>query len=711
LHTLRASKTEGSPPWPATAPAVPRHVVEVLVRGLSPRVEDRWPSMEPLLETLARPLTGRPSRWWIGMMGLGVVPLVGVGLYAGNQAQQGVQPCTDAPARLAEVWSPPRREQVRAAILGVQRPYSAAAWEYVREALDGYAAAWTSMHTEACEATAIHGVQSQHVLDLRMRCLERGAVELGAAAETLAGADEALVLEAPAVVGHLPPLSRCADTDALDAEVEPPLPAEAEAVEQARLALARARSRNRADRLDEASALLREAEAAVDGVEYGPVRTEIARLSGDIAVGQGQYDDASDFMREAVTLALRWEQRDELFEASMELMRLTAVNRGQPREGLLYWPFVAGQFRGDSFREARARSFHAGVLGAGGRLADAEREHRAALVAFEHSGSTDALRLSRMRSELGATLLDQGRNAEAESEYRVALEELEHSVGLDHPRATTARQGLAAALRGQGKTAEAAIEDREAYRMLLAALGPEHPRVAKALTGVAISLSIEGKLEESEAAFRKAALIRENALGPKHPRVASAWSNVGTVMLEQGKVEEAVPVLRRTVPVLEEALGPEHPKTLATRMSLATALQRLRHPETEAELREILGLQLESSGPDHPHTAIIRRVLAKELLLTDRAAEALVFAEQAWKVHDQENANPTTRARSAFVLAQVLWVVSHPARDRQRAVQLAEDARRVLAAAEQKSDSVDEVEQWQRDHRVPRAGRDPDGPR
>lgn len=69
IAELHLAKLEGPPPWPTSAPSVPRRIVKAVQRGLSTDPADRWPSMEDLLAALATEPT-RPRRWWLGL-GLG----------------------------------------------------------------------------------------------------------------------------------------------------------------------------------------------------------------------------------------------------------------------------------------------------------------------------------------------------------------------------------------------------------------------------------------------------------------------------------------------------------------------------------------------------------------------------------------------------------------------------------------------------------------
>ena len=126
----------------------------------------------------------------------------------------------------------------RVAVLATEVPYAEQVWERTAADLDRYASEWTAMHIEACEATTLRGEQSVRVMDLRMACLHRARMSLEAATDVLASADAEVVARAHAVMAGLRPVSRCADVAALQADVDPPMPAEADAVQELRRKLA-----------------------------------------------------------------------------------------------------------------------------------------------------------------------------------------------------------------------------------------------------------------------------------------------------------------------------------------------------------------------------------------------------------------------------------------------------------------------------------------
>src|SRR5262249_46647386 len=144
---------------------------QALLRGLSVRPDDRFPSMEALLETLqADPVFHRRKRWIVA--GIAAVAVAGAaGLVVASSLRR-AQLCSGGPARMAGVWDDARRGEVDRALLGSKAPYAEDAVGGVRRVLDGYATDWLREYRQACTATRLQGEQSEQVLDRRMGCLE-----------------------------------------------------------------------------------------------------------------------------------------------------------------------------------------------------------------------------------------------------------------------------------------------------------------------------------------------------------------------------------------------------------------------------------------------------------------------------------------------------------------------------------------------------------
>ncbi|MEM9461258.1 MAG: serine/threonine-protein kinase [Myxococcota bacterium] len=727
---LVSSKLEGPPPWPTAGPAVPRRIVDALRRGLAPDPGDRWPSMERLLDALAWDPRRRRTVWLQGLMGATVLGLGGTTLYLGSR-ESAPPPCTGAREQLAGVWDEARQTEVLAAVLAVDQAYAPAVWERTARELDTYAEQWASMHQQACEATTVRGERSPRMLDLRMRCLDRASVDLQTTVDTLAAVDEAVVQRAHELVAGLRPLSRCADTAALEAEVEPPLPHEAEAVEAIRLELSRSESLERVGRYDAARAAVEEAAAALEGLDYAPIRTEVRLREGLVLEHLGEYEASEAALDAALALAARWRQHEAMATAASGLLYVVGYQRRQA-EGLRYWSIAEGLSHGRPQLEALARNNRALVLGTRGEHERAEAEHRRVLALYTEIHGSEHPRVAAARNNLAIALAQQGELAEAEAEFRAAFELrkqtlgpahphtlLSHGnvanvlaeqgdlpgaeseiravllmrqqvLGLDHISVAHTRNNLGGILAGQGKYEQAEAEIRAAIGPIEQLHGPLHPDVAMTRFQLGAVLKDQGRLDEAEVELRTAITRWSERLGAGHPDVARGRGNLSGVLLAQGRLDQAEVEARAALEIRVEALGPEHPAVATSRHALADVLRaRGEFARAEAEFRVALEVGEQARGADHPDTQSTRLELVAVLLELEREDEALPLAERAWTHGQRDQASPASRGEAAFVLARVLAAVGGSARAPARALarapararELAEDARRSFIAA------------------------------
>ena len=588
-------------------------------------------------------------------------------------------------------------------MLGIDAPYAEGVWERTRDAIDNYAERWAQMHVGACEATAVRAEQSEEVLDLRMACLQRAKVELAATADVLARADAEVVRRAHELVAELPMVSRCADVEALEADVEPPLAEELDKVEVVRGHIAAADAARRAGQYALAQQEIKAAEQALEALEYGPIRTEVARANGAILEVIGEYDAAARTFEDALDLATRWQQRRQMAMISSRLLNVLGAKLQHFDEAERYRVLAEMLAKGDIGLEARFRVYLGAVLRAQGEHAAAETEFRQALALRQQAATPDPVAIATARQSLANALYSQGKYKEAEAEHRHALEEVESSLAADHPQVAAVRESLGNDLMARGQLEAAEDEFRRALEIREQALGEHHADVASVQNNLGNALFLQGKPVEAEERYRRALAIQTEALGPDHPHVGMSHGNVGNALSMQGQHAQAEAAYRRALGIQEAALGPEHPEVAGTRHNLANALQSQgRLPEAETEYRAALSLRQALLGPEHPSVAgsynnvgyvlqaqgkhveadaayrqalsvglaalgsdhqfvgKVRTNLAITLLDTGGIDEAETLAGLAWTRRRRDDVPLDQRAEAAFVYARALAATGDP---------------------------------------------------
>jgi tRNA A-37 threonylcarbamoyl transferase component Bud32/tetratricopeptide (TPR) repeat protein len=212
--TLADNVTHGVVDKPDAKTDVPGWVHAIAMRGIAHDPEARFPSMSAVADALAAD-PGRTRR----RIAAGVVAaaaIAGVAALVGSRLGSHDQACTGADARLAGVWDDGVRAAIAKSFAGANVPYAESSAQRVTAILDGYRATWIDMRTDACRATRVRGEQSEHVLDLRVACLDDRLDEVRALTSRLtATADAAVVEHAVDAATALAPVTACADSNAL----------------------------------------------------------------------------------------------------------------------------------------------------------------------------------------------------------------------------------------------------------------------------------------------------------------------------------------------------------------------------------------------------------------------------------------------------------------------------------------------------------------
>ncbi|MBL8975317.1 MAG: tetratricopeptide repeat protein, partial [Myxococcales bacterium] len=505
-------------------------VHEAVVRGLHVDPARRWPDMTSLLAALGRDPARRRRKiaWRIGGAAL-VVGSVVAGLRARELAGA---VCSGAAAQLVPVWNEQRADEVRAAFAATELSYAPTTAGHAIAGLDAYARAWTTAHTQACEATALRQEQSQELLDRRMACLDERRAALRALVGVLVAADAAVVERAVQAVAGLPRQEPCADVTYLQARVRPPDdPAAALQVERTREQLSQAHALALAGRFTGAGQIVDAAVTQAEGLGYGPLLAAALRLRGELRGAEGRYAEAEAALRGA---------------------------------------YVAARGAGDGEQAAAAATMLVGVTGSLARF-EAGKLWRE-VAGAEVVGSADPLAPADLAFKTGSMAIREGDYARAEAETTRALQLREAVVGPEDSSLIVVLTQLGAALEKQGKYAAAGEHQRRALAIGEATLGPEHPLVAAAADNVGAILQAEGRYEEALTLHLRALHLRERVFGREHLQVAESLNNLGIVSESLGRAGESEGYFRRELAIQEKHLGPVAPAVALSHTNLGAIL-------------------------------------------------------------------------------------------------------------------------------------------
>ena len=446
---------------PESSP-VPAGLWSVLRRTVSPRPEDRFPDMHAVLAALQHYVDRRRRRW----LAIAAGPVLAAGLTAwvvtgeSEVRATGVDLCSGAEVRVAEVWRPQVREAIAARFDAVGADYVAATWAAVETELDEYTRAWAQQHRDACEATRLRGEQSEAILDLRMACLDRRLQEVEVVTRTLLDADAGVVEHAVSTVHALGWLGACTDLDALQSRVRLPNdPQLRSQIEAGHAALTEARILDAAGRYAEALAIADDVASRSEASEHPPLAAEAALRRAVALEGRGEFSAAEAALLDG--LALAEASRDEVVAADawLRLVWIVGVelNRGDEGEAWLRLAEAAVErLGGDPIREATLVHNRAGLRLGQGRNELALADYQAALDAqIAVLGSEDPA-VARTSNHIANALINLGRFDEAWTYAERSLELRVATLGADHPLVAACYNNMAVIRLRQGRPEEAA---------------------------------------------------------------------------------------------------------------------------------------------------------------------------------------------------------------------------------------------------------------
>jgi len=567
---------------------IPGYVRRAVLRGLSLRPDERFPSMEVLLSRLVEP-AGRAVRGWAAVTGLAALAAIGFTYRGWADRREAL--CGGAESKLSKVWDGSTQKGIEAAFLATQKPFAAETWRKVHEVLERYAQGWGAMHVDACQATRVRGEQSEAVLSLRMACLDKRLKEFGALTEQFSQADDKVLERAMDAVNALSRLEPCADPEELSNGLRPP-DAPSAKVELAMLQaqVAQARALNESGRY---KAGLQTAQAAVAGTRklgYRPLLAEALMVQGWLLDHLDDMKGAEKSFVEAVWAAEAGRDDEVKVLAASSLVQNVGNQQMRPVEGHLW----AGLARATLNRLGGRDDLYVNLALSEGNMLASEGKYPMALGSYQH-----ALELSRralpvehpwvaaIYENIGTTQAALGNRPGAIEALKKAVELNERIHGPQHPSTASSHNNLASALLEEGDARGALENAQNALEVWTARLGPDHREVAVAHNNVGTALAMLGRYGEALDHHVRALAIKEKTLPKNHPGLGYALEGMGHAYLQLGRPQDAVPVLERAV-----ALKNPDPVLMAhARFHLAQALTRANSRPRERERARVLAVQ------------------------------------------------------------------------------------------------------------------------
>jgi eukaryotic-like serine/threonine-protein kinase len=592
-HTLSAGSAEaGSALAEPLIHEPPRHVRvppwlrRAVLRGLALKPEERFPSMEALLEALSQGQR-RVRRWRLA----GAAALLGAALASGGAvAYQRSQVCTSAPSLMAEVWSPAVRQRLETAFLATGKPYAPHAVRQTSQLLEDYAQGWMRQHTESCRATRIHGAQTEELLGLRAVCLERRRRDMRALVELLTQADAVVVTKAVDMAWRLPTLAECEDVEDLaQQQALPSNPTQRAEIERLGSRLSALKALLDAGRYQDALEQVRLLEPQVQATGWLPLQAELRMYQGWLQIQSYELEAAVHSLQLAVADA----EAGRADRLKMRILNLLPYLHGllEHEELASTWELLA---RSTLQRIGREPQLASDLLLNLAYMAFAQRRYPQARELLEQareaqdkalpSGHPKRIALTHLAGQVAERLGDSERAFELLSQ---ALRQTEATLGRQHPELSRSHRAISQLLRDRGDLAAALPHAQAHLSLSQATFGLEHLEVASALDELGMCLLGLGRHAEALPLFEQSLAMKQRLLGPEHAELQFSYDGLGQALLGLGRTADSLSALQKAL-----SFSAAPPEALAeSNFALARALsqtgsQRPRARQEAARARE-----------------------------------------------------------------------------------------------------------------------------
>jgi len=211
LTELLAAKHQ--PPVAGANNQVPRWLRAVVVRGLQPSPDDRWPSLEAMLAALrANPAVRRGVIAAAIVVATGTLGVFGAQVYQRSEIARACQAEGEA---IYTSWNPTRATRIGQAFADTKLDYAQESWELARPRVDAYVDAYAKSRTDLCRAGELDRSISPELLSRARECFDRSAAAVEKTATSWETPETFRVTRAPGQAAALPRLTACTDVDKL----------------------------------------------------------------------------------------------------------------------------------------------------------------------------------------------------------------------------------------------------------------------------------------------------------------------------------------------------------------------------------------------------------------------------------------------------------------------------------------------------------------
>jgi len=642
LFRLRPFTKDSKPGTPARPPprgtAVPARIQRVVMRALSINPNDRYASMDELVSELSIDSFARRRGIFIVAIAMAafMVAMVISAFVVSRSRTKNV--CKGAQSRLAGIWDPLIKSNVRIAFEATKLPFAASSFTGLDRSLDRYTSEWAGAVTEACKATRVRGEQTEDILTLRQTCLDQRLAEVRALTRVLVTADATLVEKGDKIVSGLDPINRCANIEALRAPGRPPAEPR-EKVKEILEQLAEAKAGLLTGHFLPSLVASKKAADLADEIHYQPYKAEALVVRGASLAGVGNLDDSVSACEEGVWAAVLG-KRDDLVAAASLCAAATAAqhNANEARIWVKMAYAYSARLGRDPIFELRAHEVEGLVAAIQGDMQAALAAQQQAITQAEQIYGKDGPELWNENEIMGTTFARIGAWSKATPYYERAIALRERSVGKDHPDIGVILTTLGACYSHAGENAKA----RAAYERALAIKerneGPNNPSLALTLNNMADGLIKAGDVTSALVYLERARELAETRLGRANPLFHAVETTHAEALVAAKRLDEARKLYDEII-----ALETEHKSlflagTLGSRANVELAAKRWNDAATYAQ--RAIAAHEAASGKDSPELWQPLVTLARAYAELGRKSEARQLVQRAIELAEKAQIDP-----------------------------------------------------------------------
>ncbi|MEM6989150.1 MAG: protein kinase [Myxococcota bacterium] len=635
-------------------------VRRVILRGLSPEPDARYPSMDALLADLQG---GQWTSRWPWLVGAAAVAGTGLGALVARESTPRTPECAIAPGSIETHFGSERASALATAFVAAAPAYGERSAALVTARLDAWTERWRQAAATSC-GRANATPDDRSLRGLEAACLTRARERLAALLATFEDATAATVRHAAKTVRALPKPVRCIDTAALLAAAPADAPGRAEAL-RIRGGLVAAQAELVAGRYDVARDELEQLQQDAEALQFAPVTAEVGVARAHLDLEAGRYEDSRLGARAAFDTAVGGGDKRTAASATILLAQVGVADHTH-LEAAIDW-VETGAKLAEPLDDAADISSHLAMVRATLAVTTGDNarapellERAVAMLTEEDPAHPD---LSTALGNWGTWLLLSGKTSEAIERYKLALQAVQDNLGPNHPEAATWLLGLGSASITVGEFDQAEDYLTRSLELHRKSVGPTHANTIQTLMYLGVLEHNRVDYLAAIAHFDEALRVAESADPVLQPLIAEICLRFADTLSIAEVHDRAKTIVDRAATIYEATYAGDAPRLANVYAVALVAADRAGRRE-DALSWGLRGLDVSKAvGDENVMTMKLLHETGRVLVDLERYDEALLLLERAAKVLRAGVEDPWRSALVDYERARALWTTD-PTRSR-----------------------------------------------